>query len=383
VYVSAGTGVTNIGSFLNLGLDAQGVYVSQVVTPATGGTAIGNTLFSIPKTDLLLNPPVMTNVTFFGVLPVSTYGYNIKPAVCLDESSGGDVLATAGRGIAGDNNTTLFAFAVRNASGPGPATLTRPHAIVVPAYASPRDALQPDGSRNLEDWNATLTANVQRVGGTLLGAAATQTGGRPAVRWYRVDARNYILLESGTLSEPNLDLYYPSIAANTNGTVILAFNGSSTNTFVSCYAAVGQTLNGATTFSNRLVLQTGVASFQNPDSSGNNDWGHYSTTCTDPIDPNIFWTINTYAFGSTTWATQITQLLTSPSPVLSIVSAGGNLVLSWPLTAVPFQLESAANLSSRTSWSPETQTATTKGSTVSVLVSPTNTSALFRLIQFQ
>ena len=127
--------------------------------------------------------------------------------------------------------------------------------------------------------------------------------------------------------------------------------------------------------------RAGIASYQNLD-SGSLWWGRFSTTCVDPTDPNVFWTINSYAAGPTTWATQITQLLTSPIPSLSIANTGGNLLLSWPVTEVPFQLESAMDLGTSSSWSPVTQT-TTNGATVSVLLSATNSSGFFRLVQNQ
>ncbi|HXP60310.1 MAG TPA: hypothetical protein VN829_07460, partial [Dongiaceae bacterium] len=168
-----------------------------------------------------------------------------------------------------------------------------------------------------------------------------------------------------------------------NGTVVVACNGSGTNTFVSCYAAVGQTINGVTTFGNLLLLQGGDASYQNLDSNGDNLWGYYSTTCVDPTDANVFWTINTFASGPTTWSTQITQLLTSPSPRLSMASTGTNLLVSWPVTLVPFQLQSAPSLTGNGSWPPVTLSGTTNGTTVSVPIPVTNGSAFFRLVQSQ
>jgi hypothetical protein len=384
IYVSDGDLGTNRSPFLSMGLDASNVYVSQSVLQ--GDASIGSTLFSVPKADLLLVPPIITNHTFFGPLSPSTYGYDIKAAVCLDGSAGGDVLATAGYGNPGENNTNLFAFAVQNTGGSGHATLSSPTALSVPAYVSPRNALQPDGSSNLVDGSVEFYANVCRVGDVLLGAGVTQVGDptqagtRVAIRWYRISATNHSLLESGTISDPSLDLYYPSIAANANGTVVIACNGSGADTFVSCYAIVGQTANGVTTFGKPLLLKAGAASYQNLNLD-DNLWGEYSTTCVDPADPNVFWTINSYAADTNTWATQITQILTSPSPKLSIASTSSNLTLSWPVTTVPFQLESAQSLSSGTSWSLVTQTVTTNGSTVSVLLSPANRTALFRLVQ--
>ncbi|HXP60880.1 MAG TPA: hypothetical protein VN829_10340 [Dongiaceae bacterium] len=366
---------------MNMGLDAGGVYLGSVAADITSGAAVGCTLLSFPKADLLSVPPIITNRTWFGVLSATDYGYNSKPVICLDGSEVGAVLATAGRGYPGDNNNDLFAYSIDNASGPGAATLGRSTPITVPEYTEPNNALQPDGSSNLVTWNAVFYANACAVKGVIYAVHPVQAGPHTAIGWYRVNATNYTLLESGTISDPSLDLYYPSIAANTNGVVVIAFNGSGTNTFVSCYAVVGQTVNGVTSFGNPIVLQAGSASYQNLDPSGDDLWGYYSTTCLDPADPNIFWTINAYAAGPSTWATQITQLLTSPSPTLSLARTAAGLTLSWPVTEAPFQLESAPSLPGSGTWAPVSAAAATNGATVSVTVPATNRAAFFRLVQ--
>jgi hypothetical protein len=384
VSIAGDPGGNTGASWVTMGLDAQGVYLSARVFPATGGRTVGSTLLSLPKTDLLAIPPVITNRTWFGALSASTYGYGLQPAVCLDGSAGGNILATAGRGAPGDNNNTLFAFAVQNAAGPGPATVTSPSSSSVPDYSGPfPNALQPDGSSNLFTPNALFSASSFRTSTNIFVTGDSLVGGRNAIRWYRLSAVTYALLEWGILSDPSLDLYYPSIAANTNGTVVIAYNGSGTNTFVSCFIRVGQLVNGVTTFGPPLLLQSGLASYQNLDYNGDNLWGAYSTASVDPTDPNVFWTINAYAVGPTTWATQITQLLTSHSPRLSISNAGANVLLSWPVTAVPFQVETGPNLAGTNSWSSVIPAVTTNGNTVSVLTPATNRSAFFRLVQSQ
>jgi poly(3-hydroxybutyrate) depolymerase len=310
-------GATNDFSDPYLGLDAQGVYISAVVWPTNTSANVpaGTALWSWPKTDLLAIPPVITNRTWFGVLSPTNSGYGLNPAICFDGSAGGDMLATGSTGmdpITGNpvTNNTLVGSAIQNASGPGPATLSGPQSLLVPPYTEPINyALQPDGA-NLVDWDAEFSSSIYCVGGVLFAAHALQDGPHIAIRWYRINAADNSLLESGTLSDPNLDLYFPSIAANTNGTVVLAFNGSGSNAFVSCYAMVGWTVNGVTTFGNRLLLRPGVANY-NPDPSGDSPWGSFSTLCVDPTDPNVFWTLNACPAGPTNWSTQITQLLTS------------------------------------------------------------------------
>src|SRR5262249_17056161 len=142
-------------------------------------------------------------------------------------------------------------------------------------------------------------------------------------RWYRINADTAAVLESGTIADPVLDLFYPSIAANANGTVVIGFNGCSLTSYVNCYAVVGETVNGVTTFGNRMLLQAGVASYQ--DNSGiESRWGDYSATSVDTTDPTSFWTIQMYPAASDTWATQITQIRTAPL-LLNIAPAGTNI----------------------------------------------------------
>jgi hypothetical protein len=371
-----------------LGLDAHGLYLSSEVWPTNTSIAIptGTELWSLSKQELLAIPPIINNRTSFGQLLTTNYGYSLAPALAFDGSAGGNVLGPDSAGVdAGGNpvtNNSLVAFAIENALGPGPATLTPTQALLVLPYTEPINyAQQPDGSANLVDGDAEFASQVYRVGDVLLAAQGIQLGPRVAVRWYRVNATNQRLLEVGTITDPNLDFYFPSIAANTNGTVVLAFNGSGSNTSVSCYAVAGQTVNGVTTFGNPLLLQAGAASYQNPPpGSPYSNWGLYSTTCVDPTDPNVFWTINAYAADPTTWATQITQLRTSPSPQLSIGKSGSNLVLSWPVTTVPFQLESTQDLGASASWLPVTPAGTTNGATVSATVSVSGPTTFFRLI---
>jgi hypothetical protein len=336
-------------------------------------------------------PPIITNATWFGDLSTN-YGYSLTPAICFDGSARGDALAAASTGenhitYGPLTNETLIGADISNANGPGAATLGAPLDLRVLPYTEPINwAAQPDGSANLVDGDAEFVANMYCVDGVLFAVHALQYGPHIALRWYRIRAGDYQLLEAGTISDPNLDLYFPSIAGNSNGTVVVACDGSSIDQFVSCYAVVGQTAGGGVTaFGSPLLLQTGFASYQNLEASGQlyATWGDYSTICPDPADQNVFWTFNAYADGPATWATQVTQLLTSPSPQLSIASMGTNVLLSWPVTDVPFQLESAPSLTGSNSWSPVTTGVTTTGAIVSVLVPAASSATFFRLVHSQ
>ena len=146
----------------------------------------------------------------------------------------------------------------------------------------------------LRNIDTRLGATVYEVGGVLFAVQATQVGGHSAIRWYRVDAASDTLLESGTISDPNFDYSYPSIAANEDGIIVIGFDGSSLTQFVSSYAIAGETVGGATTFGAPLLLKEGVANYHYAPVSGVSRWGDYSATSVDPEDPTHFWTIQQY-----------------------------------------------------------------------------------------
>src|SRR5262249_3429857 len=154
-----------------------------------------------------------------------------------------------------------------------------------------------------------FSAKVYQVGGLLYAVHCCEIDDRAALRWYKINAASQQVLQSGLIADTNLDLFYPSIAANASGTVVIGFNGSSTNTFISCYAVVGETFSGLTTFGAPLLLKSGLASYKVVGSGNLSRWGDYSSTCVDPTDPNRFWTMQMYPIYSGVWATQISELL--------------------------------------------------------------------------
>ena len=165
---------------------------------------------------------------------------------------------------------------------------------------------------------------------------------------------------------------------NASGTIVIGFNGSSLTSYVNCYAVVGATVNGVTTFGNRMLLKAGVASYQ--DGGVESRWGDYSATAVDATDPTSFWTIQMYPAAASTWATQITQIRTAPL-LLNIAPAGTNVLLSWTSLAGGAQLQSNFSLLSSNSWSAVTQNVVTNGDLISVSVPASSAPQFFRLKQ--
>jgi hypothetical protein len=373
--------VSTTADFPTLGLDAHGVYVSGDMFDASGNL-VSSTLISIPKTNLLAATPSVANFTRFSNLALGTRGIVLQSAIAVDGTAGGNVLSTASLGVdltTGNfvTNTSLITFVVSNAAGPGTASLGSSSILTVPGYTAPIDPAQPDPNLTVDNGDARFSGAVYRVNNVLYAVHNTEIGGRAAVRWYRISATNAVVLESGTIVDPALDLFYPSIAASTNGTLVIACNGCSSTSFISCYATVGETIKGVTRFGNLLLLKAGSASYDDG-SGGTSRWGDYSSTCVDPADPTTFWTIQMYPSSASQWSTQITQLLTTQLR-LNIAKAGTNIDLSWTSFAGAAQLEATATPALTNSWSVLTPARSTNSSLISVQLPATPSPRFFRL----
>jgi hypothetical protein len=340
----------NFGDFPTLGVDADGVYLSGDMFDATGDS-VGATLVSIPKSGLLADPPDISGLTSFGILSYEARGNILQPAVTTGTASTGEsVLAVGDLGYDFQPHTNLLISTIENAAIPGGATLPEATVLTGLAYSVPINPTQPDGSSNLDDGDARIGACVRRVDDILYAVHAVEVNDRAAIRWYRIDAAHHSLIQAGTISDDHLDLFYPSIAANPSGTVVIGCNGSSSNVFVSSYAVVGETVDGVLTFGNLLLLKAGKASYQSLDSdSGASRWGDYSATSGDPADPSRFWTIQAIPTAKSIWATQITELITSPV-ALTVTFASTNILVSWPAAATGFQLQYSPTVPPTENW---------------------------------
>lgn len=346
------------GDFPTLGIDAKGVYLSADMFDLTG-RSVGPTLVTLPKKDLVAASPTIANRKSFGQLTYAARGYILQPAVATGSpTTTGSLLATADLGYDFADHTTLFLSTVVGVDTPATETLPAKTVITVPAYTSPINPIQPSGYDGLDDGDARFSACVRRVGDILYAVHGTEVGDRAAIRWYRINALNGALLESGTLSDPELDLFYPSIAANEAGVVVIAYNGCSPTTYISAYAVTGQPVGGTLQFGPPLLLVAGLDSYDTSDPSSGDPtsrWGDYSATTVDPEDPNRFWTIQTYPVDAFTWATQVTELITGPAS-LRISQEGAQLAVRWPFTAVGYELQVRESLDSAAPWKPATVT---------------------------
>ena len=376
--------VGNPGSFTDfptLGINADAVLLGGLLFGLISGEVEGSVLVSIPKADLLQTTPTAANRTTFSPLPAATHGFILQPAVHLAATPGDAAILTVPTG--GYDflpQTNLLRFTLHNAAGPGAATLSSPSPIAVPAFNIPINPPQPNNLTNLDDGDARFSAAVCQVGNLLYAVHGTQIDSRAALQWYKINALDGTLLQSGTVTHTNLHCFYPAIAASTNGLVAIAFNACSASTFVSSYAVAGETVQGSTTFGSPVLLRAGVATYSAPTADGTSRWGDYSAINVDPLDPTRFWTIQMVVTAQNQWSTQITELRLLVRPALTFTRTSTNTAtLTWPASAASFRLESNTNLALPAAWSPFPQSPVTNAGTLSVTFPPTGLHQFFRL----
>lgn len=264
--------------FPTVGLDRRGLHVSSSVFDAYGSFQFTQYSF-LPSANLLAVNPGGNDAVQFQVSGASV----TNPAMQTRPRAPGatlPVLATTGNflriGKAGDLPTDPISLRT-----------------VLPAVAvtTGGTAPQPPGAASVFALDARISSSVVLAGEEVWGVANFNSG----IRWFRVDANSGASLEQGTISAPNLKLFFPSIAVDDTGQVVIGMNGSGSTTFIGSYAVAGRTVDGVTTFGDLAQLAAGQATYQLFDNVGRNRWGDYSTTVIDPTDANVFWTFQEVA----------------------------------------------------------------------------------------
>ena len=289
--------------FPTLGFNANAVSLAANMFAQTGQT-VGQqtTLVVVPKNDLLLPIPTVANHRLFENVAASI-SFSAQPVVDLDNAPSSNpsfvswpITVRHGQ-VIGPLNTATFSV----------------NTTLLPGGDSPIEAPQPGPKQDIFTLDNRISGSVVLQEGTLWGVQVALRNGRNALHWFKLRASDDTILQDGYITDPDLHLYYGSIAVNEFGDVVIAASGSSENQFVSSYAFVGDsagdTVLGNTTFGAPMLLKAGVDDYEALDGAGRNRWGDYSATTLDPSDPFSFWTIQEFVSGDNQYALQVTQIM--------------------------------------------------------------------------
>jgi len=297
--VDADTDNQQWADFPTMGINADGLYVSANMYPVAAGTLEQN-FWVFPKGDLVNGS--IANMTALEGPYIPETGTSLQLAIDLD---GGGLPAPI---LSGSGFTVLRSDLIGPVTAP---SIAQGPVIDVPGYAIPPDADQPGPKPDINTLDSRFGSNVVLQGGNIWAVQSIGVGGRSALRWFRIDPDTSAVLDEGVLSDPALAFFFPSIAVNEYGDIVIGCSGTSPTQYVSTYAFVGQHNPTGTTFSAPLLLRAGVSDYQRLDGYGRNRWGDYSATTLDPNDHHHFWTIQEFVAGTNFWSTQITEIIIS------------------------------------------------------------------------
>jgi T5SS/PEP-CTERM-associated repeat protein len=309
--VSFSTISNRFADFPTLGLDANGVYLTTN-NFNTSDTFRSVSVYSLPKSDLVAATPSLARLSSRTALSPTTYGFTLQAAVDY-----GPKLATDPEPIVSTSNATFGQYKYVKLSGTtgAGATLGSVTTKSVQSTSAPTNSPQPGTATTIDNGDDRLSSNVMQVGNFLYAVQNITVSGRSAVRWTIADASTFNTVQQGTISDPSLSYFYPSIAVNSVGDVVVGFSGSNSGTFASTYAVVGASAGGVAGGS--LTLGTPVQTKAGTDFYPDTRWGDYSAVTPDPADPGVFWAHQEYAanrftIGGTNygnWATQASEII--------------------------------------------------------------------------
>ena len=286
ILVSQGDDAGRWPDYPTLGVDQHGIYTAAYMV---GG---GMSIFALDKAPLIAAEPSLGTVTAFRNLP---WEGAIQPAHTYGTPAGEYLVSRSG-------STSLR---VRRINPPLTSpTLTEVGFVSVSYHSSPPDAPALGCSTPLDTVDYR-PMNAFYRDGSLWTCHCISYGGRAAARWYEINPLTAGLIQSGTVSDGTLYYFFPSIAVNDFGRVVLGISGSHANQYVSTYYTGRLSSDPPGEMATPVMYHAGVAGQDIIDGYGRNRFGDYSLTTLDPVDELSLWTIQEYGHAQDVWGTWV------------------------------------------------------------------------------
>lgn len=212
------------------------------------------------------------------------------------------------------SSSTLAIRKVSVPTTPGTApTMYAPTNRTVTSYSAPPDAVQPGTSTRLDTGDARLMQAVRTNAGiyAVHSTSCTWSGvadARSCLQWFHVRASDLALLDQGTFGNSGYFYAYPAVAANPAGGVVIPFQYSGSDVYMTVRYTARPSSGGS--LQNSSLLMAGTRCYVRLDSSGRNRQGDYSGASYDATSGR-FYVMGQYSTGSSstcgsnTWSTRI------------------------------------------------------------------------------
>ena len=299
--VSEGSDAGKWPDYPTLGVDEDGIYTAAYMIGGSSGMSI----FALEKAPLIAEDPGLGDIYAFRELP---WEGAIQPVHTFDTSEGEYFVSRA-------SSTSLRVRILTDLlSTP---ILTELCYIDIPSHSEPPDAPALGSTVPLDTVGHRLMNTVYRDG-YIWTAHCIDVGGRAASRWYKIDVPNTTLGDYGTIEDPVLYYFFPTIMVNPNGDAIMGFSGSCSGQYAAAYYTGRSASDPPGYMAPPVLYKEGEAIYNLIDSYGRNRWGDYSLCSLDPVK-NTLWTIQEYAHShnesdENRWGTWICELVFNQPP---------------------------------------------------------------------
>ncbi|MEM9378953.1 MAG: hypothetical protein AAGB93_03310 [Planctomycetota bacterium] len=274
-----------------LGVDSRGIFIGAFMV----GNPARMTIFAIDKAPLLSSSPSLGTITAFRNL---SFNGAIQHAVQYTDPGVSYLVSTRTSGT----------LRLRTITPPMTSPTLQTDTITgAGGYSNPPDAPALGSGVNIDTADTRLM-NAVFVDGSIWTTHCVASGGRAAAKWYEINPVAQTVLQSGVVNDPSLSYYYPSIAADGNGNVVMGFSGSDASIFPSAYYTGRVAADPPGQMGVPVLYSAGLGPYTVLDGIGRNRWGDYSVTSLDPVD-GTFWTIQERSSSLTNrWTTWICQV---------------------------------------------------------------------------
>lgn len=348
----AGLGFGATADYPTLALDRNAVYIgTNDFAPATAGGANsfrGTTLNVIPLDSLFgAAAPSTTNMKQFTTPYPGVFedrGFAIQGVNSNSLGTSGTVL---GASLYSYDNLGYKVNGLTSGSATG-ATVGAVNFLGEAAFSSPGPGRQPAvanpaNQRVVATLDERISASVYEVNGRIYGVHVVDSTAdgldEARVRYFVLDANTFALLDEGDIGQAGYDYYQASIAVNSQGNVVIAYNRSGLDALTGKISIMARTFTTAANgklvqFGNEVLIKESLTDdYHNGALYGNNAagrqrWGDYSAVSVDPEDESNFWIIGEFAreynlpefghpggSGASRWGTWISALDFDPNSV--------------------------------------------------------------------
>jgi len=296
------------GDFPCFGFNAEAMFCTTNNFQFNGGfTHTSLRIFN--KALMLAGSPVTPRLLTFD------FAFTASPVTSHDVTTNGWMVERA-------SNSSVRLWKITNSLSANPTINTV--VINVNSFDNPPVMAQQGSGRTLDGGDGRMANALLRNGQIWATHGVGSAGGsRGEVRVYQFNpAGNGTLAGQFAISDPTLNLHYPSIGMDQFGALLVGYATANANIFPSMHYSIKRPQDPQ--FGPATLMSAGTIAYDTG-GTGTNRWGDYTDCAWDPAQPNIVWHSGQVAATQTLWVKRVGAIKTTPQSITVVTPNGGEV----------------------------------------------------------